>query len=64
MHANISSVRLANNVGSKLFYKKFKTHLDASLSKAQLKQELLCGKYLALVGMCMSFRNLSILVQL
>jgi hypothetical protein len=26
------------------FEKKFKTHLDTSLKKAQHKQELLCGK--------------------
>jgi hypothetical protein len=51
-------VRLANHVGSKSFLKKkFKTQLDTSLNKAQHKQELLCGKYLALVGMCMLLRN-------
>jgi hypothetical protein len=37
-------VRLANNVGSKSFLKKFKTQLDTSINKAQYKQELLCGK--------------------
>jgi hypothetical protein len=46
------------------FSKKFKTQLDTSLSKAQHKKELLRGKYLALVGMCMSLRNLSIFIQL
>jgi hypothetical protein len=37
-------VRLANNVGSKSFLKKIKTHLDRSLNKPQYKQELLCEK--------------------
>jgi hypothetical protein len=37
-------VRLANNVGSKLFLIFFKTQLNTSLNKAQHKQELLCGK--------------------
>jgi hypothetical protein len=37
-------VRLANNVGSKSFFFKFKTQLDTSLNKAQHKQELLCEK--------------------
>jgi hypothetical protein len=37
-------VRLANDVGSKSFLKKFKTQLDTSLNKAQHKQQLLCGK--------------------
>jgi hypothetical protein len=37
-------VRLANNVGSKSFLKKFKTQLNTSLNKAQHKQVLLCGK--------------------
>jgi hypothetical protein len=26
--------------------------MDTSLNKAQHKQELLCGKYMALIGMC------------
>jgi hypothetical protein len=47
-----------------IFKKKFKTQMDTSLNKAQHKQELLCGKYLALVGMCMSLRNLSKFIQL
>jgi hypothetical protein len=38
--------------------------MDTSLNKAQHKQELLCGKYLALVGMCMSLRNLPKFIQL
>jgi hypothetical protein len=46
------------------FLKKFKTQLDTSLNKAQHKHELICGKYLDLVGMCMSLRNLSIFIQL
>ncbi len=57
-------MRLAINVGGKLFLKNFKTQMDTSLNKAQHKQELLCGKYLALVGMCMSLRNLSKFIQL
>jgi glutaredoxin-related protein len=46
------------------FQKYFKTQIDTSLNKAQHKQELLCGKYLALVGICMSLRNLSNFLQL
>jgi hypothetical protein len=46
------------------FRKKFKAQMDTSLNKAQYKQDLLCGKYLALVGMCMLLRNLSIFIQL
>jgi hypothetical protein len=38
--------------------------MDTSLNKAQYKQELLCGCYLALVGMCMSLMNLSKFLQL
>jgi hypothetical protein len=38
--------------------------MDISLNKAQHKQELLCGKYLAMVGMCMSLRNLPKFIQL
>jgi hypothetical protein len=37
-------VRLANNVGSKSFLKKFKTQLDTSLNKTRHKQELLYEK--------------------
>jgi hypothetical protein len=57
-------VRLGINVGGKSFLKNFKTQMDTSLNKAQHKQELLCGQYLALVGMCMSLRNLSKFIQL
>jgi hypothetical protein len=46
------------------FLKKFKTQMDTFLNKAQQKQELLCGKYLALAGMCMSLRNLPNFIQL
>jgi hypothetical protein len=46
------------------FQKKFTTQMDTSLNKAQHKQELLCEKYLALVGMCMSLRNLPKFIQL
>jgi glutaredoxin-related protein len=46
------------------FRKKFKTQMDTSLNKAQHKQELQCGKYLALVGICMSLRNLPKFIQL
>jgi hypothetical protein len=38
--------------------------MDTSPNKAQHKQELLCGKYLALVRICMSLRNLSKFIQL
>jgi hypothetical protein len=38
--------------------------MDTSLNKAQHKQELLCGKYLALLGMCMLLRNLPKFIQL
>jgi hypothetical protein len=38
--------------------------MDTSLNKAQHKQELLYGKYLALVGMCMSLMNLPKFIQL
>jgi hypothetical protein len=57
-------VRLAINVGGKSFSKNFKTQMDTSLNKAQHKQDLLCGYYLALVGMCMSLRNVSKFIQL
>jgi hypothetical protein len=58
-------VSLAINVGGKSFLKKkIKAQIDTSLNKAQHKQQLLCGKYLALVGMCMLLRNLSIFIQL
>jgi hypothetical protein len=42
----------------------FRTQMDTSLNKAQHKKELLCGKYLALVVMCMSLRNLPKFIQL
>jgi hypothetical protein len=61
---HIPEWRDANNVGSKSFLKKLKTQLDTSLNKAQHKQELVCENYLALVGMCMSLRNLSIFIEL
>jgi hypothetical protein len=38
--------------------------MDTSVNKAQHKQELLYGKYLALVGMCMPLRNLSKFITL
>jgi hypothetical protein len=38
--------------------------MDTSFNKAQHKQELICGKYLALVGMCMSLRNLPKFIHL
>jgi hypothetical protein len=46
------------------FWKYFKTQMDTSLNKAQHKQELLCGYYLALVGICMLLRNLLKFIQL
>jgi hypothetical protein len=57
-------VRLENNVGSRSFLKKIKTQMDTSHSIDQHKQELLCGKYLALVGICVSLRNLPKFIQL
>jgi hypothetical protein len=58
-------VRLANNMGSKLFLIFFfKTQMDTSLNKAQHKQELLCGKYFALVGIRMLLRYLLKFIQL
>jgi hypothetical protein len=45
------------------FQKQLKTQMDTSLNKAQHKQELLYGKYLALVGICMSLRNLLKFIQ-
>jgi hypothetical protein len=38
--------------------------MDTSLNKAQHKQEFLCEQYLALVGMCMSLRNVPKFIQL
>jgi hypothetical protein len=38
--------------------------MDTSLNKAQHKQELLRGYYLALIGMCMSLNNLPKFIQL
>jgi hypothetical protein len=38
--------------------------MDTSLNKSQHKLELLCGKYLALLGICMSLRNLPKFIQL
>jgi uncharacterized membrane protein YidH (DUF202 family) len=42
----------------------FKTQMDTSLNKSRHKQELLCGIYLALVGICMSLRNIQKFIQL
>jgi hypothetical protein len=36
--------------------------MGTSLNKAQHKQELLCEKYLALIGMCMLLTNISIFI--
>jgi hypothetical protein len=58
-------VRLANIVGSKSFLNFFfKTQLDTSHNKVQTNKSCYVEKYLALVGMCMSLRNLSIFIQL
>jgi hypothetical protein len=47
-------VRLAKKIGWQIIFKKIqKLKMDTSLNKAQHNQELRCGKYLALVGMCM-----------
>jgi hypothetical protein len=59
----IFQVRLAINVGGKSFLKKIKLKWTHPLIK-QHKQELLYGKYLALVGMCMLLRKVSIFIQL
>jgi hypothetical protein len=65
MHTNISRMRLANNVGSKSFLNFFlklnRTHL---LTKLNTNKSCYVEKYLALVGMCMLLRNLSIFIQL
>jgi hypothetical protein len=42
----------------------FKTQMDTSLNNAQHKQELLCGEYLTLVGICMLLGNLPKFIQL
>jgi hypothetical protein len=50
---------------SKLFLNFFfETQMNTSLNKAHHKQELLYGKYLALVGICMSLRKLPKFIQL
>jgi hypothetical protein len=46
------------------FQKNIKTQMDTSFNKGQHKQELLCGKYLALVGISLSLRNLPKFIQL
>jgi hypothetical protein len=58
-------VRLANNVGHKSFLKK-KSELSWThpLTKLNPNKSCYVEKYLALVGMCMSLRNLSIFIQL
>jgi hypothetical protein len=56
-------VRLANNMGSKSF-KKSKLNWTHLLTKLNTNKSCYVKKYLALVGMCMSLRNLSIFIQL
>jgi hypothetical protein len=46
------------------FQKYFKTQMETSINNAQHKQELLYGKYLSLVGICMSLMNLPKFTQL
>jgi hypothetical protein len=56
---------LANNVGSKLFLKKkSKINWTHPLTKLNTNKSCYVEKYLALVGMCMLLRNLSIFIQL
>jgi hypothetical protein len=59
-------VMLANNVGSKLFLIFFlkKLNWTHSLTKLNTNKSYYMEKYLALVGMHMSLRNLSIFIQL
>ncbi len=58
-------VRLANNVGSKLFLKKnSKLNWTHPLTKFNTNKSCYVKKYLALVGMCMSLSNFSIFIQL
>jgi hypothetical protein len=53
-------VRLANNVGRKLFLIFSKLNWTHPLTKLIINKSCYVKKYLALVGMCMSLRNLSI----
>jgi hypothetical protein len=58
-------VRLANNVGSKSFLNFFfqKLNWTHPLTKINTNKSCYVEKYLALVGMSMSLRNLSIFIQ-
>jgi hypothetical protein len=53
-------VRLANNVDSKSFKKKSKLNWTHPLTKRNINLNFYVKEYLALVGMCMSLRNISI----
>jgi hypothetical protein len=58
-------VRLANNVGSKSFLNFFsKLNWTHPLTRLNTNKSCYVEKYLALVGMCISLRNLSIFNQL
>jgi hypothetical protein len=58
-------VRLTNNVGSKLFLNFFsKLNWTHPLTKLNTNKSCYVEKYLALVGMCRSLRNLSISIPL
>jgi hypothetical protein len=58
-------VRLANHVGSNSFLKKnSKLNWRHPLTKLNIKKSCYVEKYLALLGMCMLLRNLSIFIQL
>jgi hypothetical protein len=57
-------VRLTNNVGSKLFLKFFQNSIGHIPQQSKIQTRVDVEKYLALVGMCMSLRNLSIFIQL
>jgi hypothetical protein len=58
-------VRLANNVGRKSFLKKnSKLSWTHPFTKLNTNKSYYVTKYLVLVGMCMSLRNLSIFIKL
>jgi hypothetical protein len=58
-------VTLAINVGSRSFLKKkSKLNWTHPLTKLNTNKSCYVEKYLALVGMCMSLRNLSFFIQL
>jgi hypothetical protein len=57
-------VGIANRVGSKSFLKKLKLNWTHPLTKLNTNKSGYVEKYLALLGMCILLRNLSIFIQL